>query len=114
MCRWPWLSKDQYDGDGDDADDDENGSRENIGGKYGNIQAVFALPSIFQMTLNDVEDVTNLPTGGEQSTSTAAINTVHISPIQKKDLVKLNCSCIKILVNVFSYYCCCWFTCTFS
>ena len=37
MCRWPWLSKDQYDGDGDDADDDENGSRENIGGKYGNI-----------------------------------------------------------------------------
>ena len=21
--RWPWLSKDQYDDDGDDADDDE-------------------------------------------------------------------------------------------
>ena len=39
---------------------------------------------------NDVEDVTNLPTSGEQSTSTAAINTVHVSSIQKKDLVKLN------------------------
>ena len=23
MCRWPWLSKDQYDVDDDDADDDE-------------------------------------------------------------------------------------------
>ena len=22
--RWPWLSKDQYDVDGDDADDDED------------------------------------------------------------------------------------------
>ena len=45
---------------------------------------------------NDVEDVTNLPTSGEQSTSTAAINTVHVSSIQKKDLVKLNYSLIHL------------------
>ena len=49
---------------------------------------------------NNLKDVTNLPTGGEQSTSTATINTVHVSSIQKKDLVKLNYSFIKILVNV--------------
>ena len=59
MCRWPWLSKDQYDVDGDDADDDEDDLGGNIGGKYSNT-AVFVLPSIFQMTLNDVEDATNL------------------------------------------------------
>ena len=43
---------------------------------------------------NNSKDVTNLPTGGEQSTSTATINTVHVSSIQKKDLVKLNYSFI--------------------
>ena len=45
---------------------------------------------------NDVKDVTNLPTGWEQSTSTATINTVHVSSIQKKDLVKLNYSLIHL------------------
>ena len=37
MMRWSCLSKDHYNVDGDDADDDEDDSRENIGGKYGNI-----------------------------------------------------------------------------
>ena len=45
---------------------------------------------------NDEEDVTNLPTSGEQSTSTATINTVHVSAIQKKDLVKLKDSLIHL------------------
>ena len=45
---------------------------------------------------NNLKDVTNLPTGGEQSTSTATINTVHVSSIQKKDLVKLNYSLIHL------------------